>query len=84
MRDLIDQYKGDIVSIDYKLYEDIEDALSGRIDVLQMLLDHDQSGISLEKLKELHDSYCSLVAGLTQLKDDVQSASRNAARGRVR
>src|SRR5580704_13338279 len=67
MRDLIDQYKGDIVSIDYKLYEDIEDALSGRIDVLQMLLDHDQSGISLEKLKELHDSYCSLVAGLTQL-----------------
>jgi hypothetical protein len=83
LRDFVDQYRGDLISIDYRLYEALQEAILGRIDVLKVLTDQDASTISAEKLKELYESYLSLVKAITDLKDTIQSAARSVSQGKA-
>jgi hypothetical protein len=78
--ELIDQYKNDIVSVDYRLYESIENVAGGRIDALQALSKEGGYEISVEKLRELNRSYMLLKVSLGKLKDDIQHARRKVTK----
>jgi hypothetical protein len=80
-RDLIDEFKKDIVSVDYRLYEDLHDAVNGRIELVEMFMDggkvEGKYAISTEKLKRAYSSYRALVDSVSAVKDAVQSGARS-------
>jgi hypothetical protein len=80
-RDLIDEFKKDIVHVDYRLYEELQDAINGRIEILRMLLtDPGESVPSIEKIKSAYVSYSALVESIGGLKDKLQSASQDVSK----
>jgi len=81
-RDLIEEFKKDLLWVDYKLYEELQDAVAGRINILRMLSDAKEESISVDKLKTAYISYSTLVESIETLKGEVQAAKRNVSAGR--
>jgi hypothetical protein len=75
-RDLIQEFKSDIMDVDYRLYEKLDDAVSGRIDVLALLGDKANGNISTDKLRMVYASYTELVKSLDTVKRELQSAAK--------
>lgn len=73
-RDLIDEYKKDIIGIDYRLYEELDDAIQNRIDILTLLSDSSQQRISADKLMTAYAAYAELVNSISSLKDELEAA----------
>jgi len=74
-RDLIEEFKGDIVHVDYRLYEQLHEAVHGRVNVIEMLLNEDGQSISVDKLKEAYLAYVELAKSVGTLKDKLQDAA---------
>lgn len=81
-KDLIDQFEADIVSVDYKLYEELQDAVDGRINIVRLLVKAGRKEISTEHLRLMYSSYTELVASVREVKDRLQSATRTARVGK--
>jgi hypothetical protein len=77
---LIDDFKKDIISVDYKLYEALQDAVDGRMKIVAMLVAADRKDISIENIKTAYESYRALVEGVHTVKDALQSAAKNASK----
>lgn len=75
-RDLIDEYRDEIINVDYRLYEKLDDSLSARIDVVNLMMDRSEAGISVERLRMLYDAYQQLVKSMEGVKDQLQSAAK--------
>ena len=70
--DVIAQYRSDLVARDYLLFEKIEDAFQGRINLLKLILN--QGGrLSKQKLREIYAGYLSLAEGVTKVKDELDA-----------
>jgi hypothetical protein len=78
-RDLIEEFKKDLLWVDYKLYEELQDAVDGRINILRMLSDTKEDSISIDKLKIAYASYSTLVESIEKLKGELQIATRNVS-----
>jgi hypothetical protein len=78
--DLIDEFKKDIVHVDYHLYEGLQDAIDGRIKVITMLIDPEESVLSIERVKTAYASYSALVESIGGLKDQLQNASQDISK----
>src|SRR5258708_20898342 len=50
IRDIIDEYKSDIINTDYTVYERLDDCIYGRIKLVSMLLETDEKQYSIDKL----------------------------------
>ena len=79
-RDLIEEFKGDIVHVDYRLYEQLHEAVHGRVNVIEMLLNEDGQSISVDKLKEAYLAYVELAKSVGTLKDKLQDAAKKGSR----
>jgi hypothetical protein len=66
--------------MDYRLYEELQDALQGRIDVVNMLMRNETKEIALEKLEAAYVIYEELINSVTALKDRLQEAAREVDR----
>lgn len=77
-RDVITRYKSDIISVDYSLYEEIDDAVMKRVDITEILRDNDN--ISPEKLQIIYNSYVELMLSIETLKDRLQSMSKDTSK----
>jgi hypothetical protein len=73
IRDIIDEYKSDIINTDYTVYERLEDCIYGRIRVVNMLLENDDKQYSIDKLKAMYVAYAELIVSLKKVKDDLAS-----------
>jgi hypothetical protein len=82
IRDLIDEFKGDIISVDYKLYEDLHDSIEDRIALITVIADASGKEIARDKVKTLYTSYSALVDSMTALKESFQKASRIVSKGK--
>ena len=70
--DVIAQYRSDLVARDYLLFEKIEDAFQGRINLLKLILNQ-RGRLSKQKLREIYAGYLSLAEGVTKVKDELDA-----------
>jgi hypothetical protein len=80
-KDVIDEYKLDILTVDYALYEELDDAISRRLDMTELL--REDGRLSYKKMQVIYDSYVELVSSIDILKERVQSAARNEGTARA-
>ena len=84
IRDIIDEYKNDIINTDYKLYENIEDCIKGRIRIVNILLENDKSKYSVEKLKSIYVTYENLISSLSSVKEELANKLKSSTTTEVR
>lgn len=83
MRDLIDEFKSDIVSVDYRLYEALQDAVKNRIAIVGLLAKDGGRSFSPDRLKALFSAYSELVKSTEELKNKLQQSARAAGKQRM-
>jgi hypothetical protein len=77
VRDIIDEYRDDLINVDYKLYEKLHDAIDRRLDLLDIVLDKKHAGrLDIDKLRRLYIVYNELVRSLEKVKDQLQRMTR--------
>lgn len=76
-RAVLEEYSSDIIGVDYKLYEEIDDCIHNRISILSQLSQDNESALSVDKLLTLTQAYSELVASLEKVKEDLQTAIRS-------
>ncbi len=79
VRDIIDEYKADIINTDYTIYERLEECIKGRIKIVNMLLEHDEKHYSIDKLKSMYTNYEKLITSLNSVKDELARKLKESA-----
>jgi hypothetical protein len=82
-RRLVSEFRRDIISVDYKLFQELEDAIDQRMELIGVLLESEGGKeLSPQKLRALYRAYSMLVASIEGLKSSLQEASRSTAGGK--
>jgi hypothetical protein len=76
-RDIIHEYKRDIIGVDYRLYEKLQECVDGRIEILSLLNGGTKDEIPHGTLDTAYASYLALFQAIGALKDELQTAARN-------
>jgi hypothetical protein len=79
IRDMIDEYKSDIINTDYTIYERLDDCIRNRIRLVSTLLEADHRQYSLDKLKSMYVAYADLITSIKVVKDELANKLKDYA-----
>ena len=72
-QDFIEEYHKDIIGVDYKMYENLQDSISARVELIRFLQSNASKHLSKEKMRRLHVIYSALVKALDGYKQKLQT-----------